>query len=163
MRFGENGAQIDATEEFSSGRSNPTQRYWIVGRLGGALFHQNAAERDRGGDAVFTRTSFGSEIVVGENLFLGHLPARRRYCESRHLREKSLDVRAESVSQIDPRVKAFAFRCGASVSTKMVEIGKGPSVAAAKIIAFDNRQFPLSRRSFAISSNNSRPARRQAT
>ncbi len=143
--LGENGAGKSTLLKVLSGAHAPAS-----GRLrvdGVERSFANPSEAFASGVAViYQELHLVPELSVAENVFLGHLPARRGvlgalgFIDRARLRARTLEILARIAPEIDTDARVSTLSLG---ERQMVEIGKALS-RGARVLAFDEPTSSLS-------------------
>lgn len=139
--MGENGAGKSTLLKTLSGAHRPTSGNL---RIGGRdhVFQSTSEALTAGVAVIYQELHLAPELSVAENIFLGHLPAKRGVVDRRRLREDAAVLLRRLGEDIDPDVKLARLPIG---QRQMVEIAKALS-RGAKVIAFDEPTSSLSTR-----------------
>jgi L-arabinose transport system ATP-binding protein len=139
--MGENGAGKSTLLKALSGAHAPTS-----GRLcldGKPRAFQSTADAIAAGVAViYQELHLVPEMSVAENIYLGHMPARRGLVDRASLHAQTAGQLRRLGEEIDPAIKVSRLPIG---QRQMVEIAKALS-RGAKVIAFDEPTSSLSAR-----------------
>ncbi len=139
--MGENGAGKSTLLKALSGAHTPTSGQF---RIGGAahVFNSTADAMAAGVAVIYQELHLIPEMTVAENIYLGHLPARKGIVDRAQLREQASGLLKRLGETIDPDLKLSRLQIG---QRQMVEIAKALS-RGAKVIAFDEPTSSLSAR-----------------
>ncbi len=139
--MGENGAGKSTLLKTLSGFHPPTSGQL---RLGGQtkVFHSTADALAAGVAVIYQELHLIPEMTVAENIYLGHLPARRGLVNRTQLHAQAATQLRRLGEDIDPDTKLAHLPIG---QRQMVEIAKALS-RGATVIAFDEPTSSLSAR-----------------
>jgi L-arabinose transport system ATP-binding protein len=139
--MGENGAGKSTLLKALSGFHSPTSGRL---RIGGEakVFNSTADALAAGVAVIYQELHLVPEMTVAENIYLGHLPARRGLVDQKQLHEQAAAQLRRLGEDIDPDTKLAHLPIG---QRQMVEIAKALS-RGATVIAFDEPTSSLSAR-----------------